>query len=72
MNKNIKANLNITLEVNSKGEERLLIEKERELKDFATIATMFKELISNEEQKLFAKEILIVMSSIVDYARKEK
>lgn len=72
MNKNIKANLNITLEVNSKGEERLLIEKEGELKDFATIATMFKELISNEEQKLFAKEILIVMSSIVDYARKEK
>lgn len=72
MNKNIKANLNITLEVNSKGEERLLIEKEGELKDFATIATMFKELISNEEQKLFAKEILIVMSSIVDYARKKE
>lgn len=72
MNKNIKANLSITLEVNSKGEERLLIEKEGELKDFATIATMFKELISNEEQKLFAKEILILMSSIIDYAREKE
>lgn len=72
MNKNIKANLNITLEVNSKGEERLLIEKEGELKDFATIATMFKELISNEEQKLFAKQILSLMSTIVKYAREEE
>lgn len=64
-----KAKLHLTIEVNAKGEERLLIEREGEFKDFASMGEMLKELSSSKENAFLAKEILSLMSTLIEYAR---